>query len=162
MTNIGCLAFIRDLGWWRSPIVESNNWVLINFVSRTELSKAHAKLSLRRHVSVEDAVAACRIYEANVASLTGFAPFAASSLRQHLFNVDQNFADDVRPSSDHWHLLLLLPELVRKGCWLQWQNLEGPFDTHIGVKLLVLSVRVQKQFSMFQLGVAIHWQNETW
>jgi hypothetical protein len=52
---------------------------------------------MRGYVSVEDAVAACRVYEANVASVTGFAPFAASNLKQHLFDVGQNFADDVRP-----------------------------------------------------------------
>ena len=64
--------------------------------SRTELAKAHAKLSLRPTVTLEDAAAACRVYEMNVSDMTGNAALGVKRC-QHLFDVQQDFFDEVLP-----------------------------------------------------------------
>ena len=65
---------------------------------RTELSKSHAKLSLHDEVSEEDAVAGCRIYETNVAAMTGFAPLGPITTMnwQHFFDLKESFFEEVK------------------------------------------------------------------
>ncbi len=76
--------------------------------SRTELAKAHAKLSLRPTVTLEDAAAACRVYEMNVSDMTGNAALGVKRC-QHLFDVQQDFFDEVLhyTNVDCWFLTFL-------------------------------------------------------